>query len=154
MSDAGPGTGEVVELVPALAVQLRLSGLFEAAGTGLTPSQILCALLVDQAEGRRLTAGHLARSLAMSGPSVTALVDRLVKAGLMARVRGDDRRVVWISLTERGAGTVDRLRQGLRDRISVVVEAMDGPARRSLLDALRQVTAFADQVALQRPSPA
>lgn len=154
MNAPAPLAEEIVGLVPELAVQLRLSALFEAAGTGLTPSQILCALLVDQAEGRRVTAGHLARRLSMSGPSTTALVDRLVRAGLLARDRGEDRRVVWISLTERGAEAIGRLRQGLLERVSVIVEAMDAPARRSLLDALRQVAAFADQVATRRPSPA
>ncbi|ROO86851.1 DNA-binding MarR family transcriptional regulator [Actinocorallia herbida] len=154
MTDATPLAAEVVELVPALAVRLRLSALFEAAGSGLTPSQLLCALLVDQAEGRKMTTGSLAKELAMSGPSTTALVDRLVKVGLLARARGEDRRVVWVSLTERGAGAMERLRQGLRDRVVHVLEAMDAPARRALVEALAQVAAFADQVALPHPSPA
>ncbi|MDX6741669.1 MarR family winged helix-turn-helix transcriptional regulator [Actinocorallia sp. A-T 12471] len=140
--------------MPLLAGRLRLPGLFEGAGAGLTPSQMLCALLVGQAEKGRMTAGELARELAMSGPSTTALVDRLVKADLLARARGKDRRVVWVSLTERGVQTVERLRGGLRERIAHVLESMDAPARRALVDALGQVSAFADQVTMQQPRPA
>src|SRR5258708_12872509 len=53
-----------------------------------------------------MTVGALAEELAISAPSATGLVDRLVDRGLVERERAsDDRRTVRVSLTESGGET-------------------------------------------------
>jgi len=147
METGSPLAEEIVELIPALAINLRLSTLFERPETaGLTPSQLLCALLVDQSEEQRLTVGQIARQLSVSAPAATALVDRLVSAELLARSRGKDRRVVWISLTELGTGVINELRRGLAAKISSVLDAMERTGQDALLDALRKVAIFAEEL--------
>lgn len=143
---------EIVELIPALAVNLRLSTLFERPETsGLTPSQLLCVLLVEQSGEQRLTVGQIARQLSVSAPAATALVDRLVSGELLARSRGKDRRVVWISLTELGTGVVNDLRRGLAAKISSVLDAMERTGQEALLDALRKVAIFAEELGARGP---
>ncbi|WP_066884240.1 MarR family transcriptional regulator [Carbonactinospora thermoautotrophica] len=138
---------EIVGLLPAIAVNLRLSALFESAGVDLTPNQLLCAMLIDESPDGRMSTGQIARQLSVSPPAATALVNRLVTAGLLARSRGEDRRVVWVSLTERGQAVVDGLRQGLATRISSVIGSMDRSAQEALVEALHQVAAFAHEIA-------
>jgi MarR family transcriptional regulator, organic hydroperoxide resistance regulator len=69
---------------------------------GLTGPQ-LWALKTLQRKGR-ITIGRLASALAVHQSSVSILVDRLEKRRLVRRIRRpDDRRVVQVELTARGA---------------------------------------------------
>jgi len=137
---------EIVGLLPTIAVNLRLSALLESADVVLTPSQLLCAVLIGESEDRRMCAGEIARCLSVSPPAATALVDRLVKAGLFSRSQGADRRVVWVSLTDRGRLLVERLMSGLTEKISSALESMDRAVQEALLEALRQVAIFAREI--------
>lgn len=69
--------------------------------TGLTASQML--ILQALGENDRAKPSDLARVVHLSQATVTSIVDRLVKADLVARERReDDRRVVEVVLTEHG----------------------------------------------------
>jgi DNA-binding MarR family transcriptional regulator len=69
---------------------------------GLTGPQ-LWALKTLQREGR-MTVGRLAAALAVHQSSISILLDRLEKRGLVRRIRSrPDRRVVQVELTKRGA---------------------------------------------------
>lgn len=117
---------------------------------GLTAPQ-LWALKTLQREGR-LSAGRLAEALAVHQSSLSILVDRLEKRGLVQRIRApQDRRFVQIALTKRGAAlstmapepAQGRLLHGLRamspfevknirktvDRLVEAMEAGDTQAR-------------------------
>lgn len=117
---------------------------------GLTAPQ-LWTLKTLQREGR-LSAGRLAEALAVHQSSLSILVDRLEKRGLVQRIRAPhDRRFVQIALTKRGAAlsatapepAQGRLLHGLRamspsevknirktvDRLVEVMEAGDTQAR-------------------------
>lgn len=68
--------------------------------TGLTNSQMLVLRLLAQSE---LTPGHVAAQIGLTQATVTALVDRLEKRGLVQRRRGeDDRRRIYLTLTAEG----------------------------------------------------
>jgi len=57
-----------------------------------------CLDIVDQHD--RITAGQLAAEAGLTTGAVTAVVDRLERAGLIRRVRDpDDRRKVWLEVT-------------------------------------------------------
>jgi DNA-binding MarR family transcriptional regulator len=137
---------EIAELLPAIAVNLRVGALFDATASDLTANQIVALVLVENAEDARLRAGEIARKMSISAASATALVDRLVEAGMLRRTRGDDRRVVWVALNEDGKELIQRLRAGTVSRIAAVL-AGTGPERReSLLQSFRHVATFADQI--------
>jgi DNA-binding MarR family transcriptional regulator len=65
---------------------------------GINRTDARCIDLVDQAGG--MTAGELARAAGLTTGAVTAVIDRLERAGLAQRVRDDeDRRRVRIETT-------------------------------------------------------
>ena len=137
---------EIVRLLPAVAVDLRLAALFDLEAADLTANQVLTLIVVTSAEGGRMRAGDIAGRLAISFPAATALVDRLVTAGVLERSHGADRRVVWVSLTESGQGLVSRLRTGLASRIDVALGRMDDDTLAALIEALRRVASFVERL--------
>lgn len=69
--------------------------------TGLTPPQLMVMQTLRGTS--RLTSGELAKEMVLTQATVTSILDRLEKKSLIARERGtDDRRKVWISLTNDG----------------------------------------------------
>ena len=86
------------------AVGQRFAGLH---GLGRTDVRALVAIMDAARRGDALTAGSLGAAVELSSASVTALVDRLERAGHVRRVRdADDRRRVVLEMTEpaRAAG--------------------------------------------------
>jgi DNA-binding MarR family transcriptional regulator len=65
---------------------------------GINRTDARCIDLIDQAGG--MTAGELARAAGLTTGAVTAVIDRLERAGLARRIRDDDdRRRVRIEVT-------------------------------------------------------
>jgi DNA-binding MarR family transcriptional regulator len=137
---------EISRLLPSVAVYLRLAALLDLEAADLTANQVLTLIVVSTAENGRMKAGEIANRLAISFPAATALVDRLVVAGMFERSQGEDRRVVWVSLTEAGRGLVSRLRAGLEDRIDNAVADMEPAAVQAVLDALHRVAGFVELI--------
>ena len=82
------------------------------AQLGLTTAQLRVLFLVREQPG--VTAGELAHRLDVTPPTVSGIVDRLVKLGLIRREDDDsDRRLVRNTLTEMGAGACSRLERGV-----------------------------------------
>ena len=87
------------------AAERRLRSRYQRSGESLSHGH-LRALFVLTAE-HEATAGRLAREAELNPASVTAMVDQLEARGLVQRRRdGQDRRVCWISLTDRGRSEV------------------------------------------------
>lgn len=75
--------------------------LVEGSGVPLQTFEVLIRLA--RTPGESLTAGELARAIALSSGGATRLVDRLEAAGLVARAADvGDRRVVRVGLTAEG----------------------------------------------------
>lgn len=90
---------------------------------GLTGPQ-LWALKTLQREGR-LSAGQLARALAVHQSSLSILIDRLEKRGLVSRVRSrGDARVVLIEMTKRGAALSAMAPEAAQGRLLHGLQAM------------------------------
>jgi len=86
-----------------------------AAVTGLTPSQLV--VLQEVARHGETTAGAIAGALRFSHATVTNIVDRLEQAGLARRRRGEqDRRQVWVSITDAGQQTLAAAPNILQDQ--------------------------------------
>ncbi len=94
---------ELVLLLRRLTVELdavgqRFAGLH---GLGRTDVRAMVAIMDAARRGEALTAGVLGQAVDLSSASVTALVDRLERAGHVRRVRdADDRRRVALELSE------------------------------------------------------
>ena len=77
------------------------SELAEQMVSGITGSQFFVLKKINS-KGR-LTVSEVADELGVSLSAITALVDRLVKAGLALRSRDEqDRRLVWLEATDKG----------------------------------------------------
>lgn len=83
-------------------------------------------------------AGHLATGLAVTRPTVTALVDSLVERGFVVREQSaGDRRSVTVSITEAGQRAVAATGASLRRTLDDIVSRCDDPdGVRAALDQL------------------
>jgi DNA-binding MarR family transcriptional regulator len=91
----------------------------EARRAGITPQQYLALLAVRGFPGRdRATVSELAEQLQIRHHSAVGLIDRLVSQGLMVRQPGnDDRRQVFVTLTERGTAVLEPVAAAHRDQL-------------------------------------
>jgi DNA-binding MarR family transcriptional regulator len=72
----------------------------------------------------RLTPKHLATEIAMTTGAVTAVIDRLVKVGFVARIPNPrDRRSVFLELTPAGADTAARIDGSYRSAANAALQA-------------------------------
>jgi len=97
----------------------------EAAGLTGVQHQLLLAVR-GHPERRGPTIGDVADHLLLRHHSVVELVDRVEGAGLVRRTAdADDRRVVRIRLTPRGAAVLRRLSRAHLDELARVVTGFD-----------------------------
>jgi DNA-binding MarR family transcriptional regulator len=76
---------------------------------GLTPSQYNI-LRILRGEGRPMPILEIAKRTITVVPGITGLIDRLERAEFVARRRcPDDRRVIFVEITARGAGALGKL---------------------------------------------
>ncbi len=81
------------------------------AEMGLTTAQLRVLFLVRESPG--VTAGELAHRLAVTPPTISGIVDRLVKLNLVRREDDEsDRRLVRNILTDQGENACKRMEQG------------------------------------------
>ena len=116
-------TRNPVEVQRAAAFRVALRSFVResehsARRSGLTPQRYLLLLLVKGAEdgSERATISELAQRLHLAQSTVTELVDRTEEAGLVRRSASeDDRRVVYVELTEEGDRRFAKAFQSLSD---------------------------------------
>ena len=102
----------------------------------LTASDVLHRLDTDGPA--RLSA--LVAATALSQPSMTQLVQRFERRGLVSRtVDPSDRRAVVICITDSGREIVQQRRRGVRERLSELLSALN-PDEQAALELAAQVT--------------
>src|ERR1700679_2034784 len=100
----------VADRLHSVAIHLLRHLRVEDATLGLGPTQL--STLSVLVFGGPQTIGALARIEQVSAPTISRLVDALVKAGLAAReTDAKDRRVVHVSATSAGSSLMQRGRQ-------------------------------------------
>jgi DNA-binding MarR family transcriptional regulator len=89
----------------------------------------------------------LAEAVAVTPPTASRLVDRLVKKGMVRR-RTDrqDRRQVRIALTETGRNLIDAVSVRRRQEIAALLATIAPETQRSVVDALSQLAEVAGEV--------
>jgi DNA-binding MarR family transcriptional regulator len=120
---AGTRTKGALEVQRAAAFRVALRSFVResehsARRSGLTPQRYLLLLLVKGADDgtERATISELAKRLYLAQSTVTELVDRTAQAGLVRRSTStDDRRVVYVELTEEGDRRFARAFRALAD---------------------------------------
>lgn len=102
----------------------------------LTPAQY--RMLVQLVRGPDVSS-RLAEKLAVSAPSVTAVVEGLVLRGAVERAHSvEDRRLIALALTELGRTLLASAEEALQDKLgSIAGELVDEASVASALDALK-----------------
>jgi DNA-binding MarR family transcriptional regulator len=129
------GLRRIVKALHAYSQQVR-------SVYGLTGPQ-LWALKTLQRAGT-MPVGHLAARLAVHQSSISMLLDRLEKRGLIRRIRSTpDRRIVRVALTKRGLATVAGAPEAAQGRLLHALGAMSPAELQRLHRAVeRLVTAM------------
>lgn len=135
--------------VTARAMRGLLDGAMAAAGSTFADWTVLAAL---NARGP-LVQKDLAKSLGMIGPSVVERIDRLERAGLVARspVPGD-RRASLVSMTEAGLERFGVLHEVLRSTESALTNGIDPSDLDTTLRVLGEITERARSLRAQQPA--
>lgn len=106
-------------------------------------------LLFGLAERGELCASDLAGLADVAPASATTMLDRLEEAGLVRRARSDrDRRLVLVSLTDRGAGVVAERRARYEARWTAALSEFTAQELGSATAVLERVARMFDEFAL------
>jgi DNA-binding MarR family transcriptional regulator len=109
----------------------------------LTASQLLVMHHIRQA-GAALTSG-IAAAVDLKQATVTVIVNKLQDAGLVFRKRDiEDRRCVWIRLTDAGLATLDRSPDLLQTRFEQAFSGLDDWEQAMICSTLERVAVMLD----------
>lgn len=121
----------------------ELYGRELAQAAGLTAVQFRVLQLV--AERGFCTATGISNRMGVSQATVTSLVDKLVRQGMVERQRSEkDRRQTNIVMTEKGRAAIERAPDALQQRYVRKFEALQDWEQSMLVAALERVASMLD----------
>lgn len=121
------------------AIDLRSRRLVETSG--LTGPQLLVLRQTSRLSGAPVSA--LARAVDLSQPTVSGIIDRLEKRGLVRRERGTgDRRTVLVTVTTEGGRALRDAPSLLQDRFVSELARLEEWEQTQLLATLQRVAAM------------
>lgn len=121
------------------------------AQMGLTTAQLRVLFLVREEPG--VTAGELASRIGVTPPTISGIVDRLVKSGLVRREDDEtDRRLVRNFLTEQGEAICARLETGTETFTRRILIEMHHEDLLALVNGLRAFVAASEAVHRVEPN--
>lgn len=105
---------------------------------GLTEPQAICLNAVNRAG--ELNPGQLARAISLSPPTVTGILDRLERRGLIKRERtARDKRQVVVCLTNEGRSLLDNSPPPLQERFTRRLTGLPASRQRQIAKSLNEV---------------
>lgn len=105
------------------------------SGANVTMQQLRVMTILFHEGPTRVS--DLARRLGVSTPTITGILDRLVRQRLSYRMSDPrDRRVVLNTLTHDGREFVERLMPGYSDRVALALQRLTLEERSQLMDSL------------------
>lgn len=106
----------------------------------ITPPQFSALLyLMDEPDGY-LTIGDLCKKMALAYSTVTDLVDRMEKGGLVERERDlQDRRVVRVKMKERGQEVINQVIESRRRFLAGILEHVTDEEKEALVQSLTKL---------------
>ncbi|MDQ6855872.1 MAG: MarR family transcriptional regulator [Candidatus Dormibacteraeota bacterium] len=138
---------EAVDAVQAWIDRRQRAMLAHLHSCSQSPAQLhVLGVLRD---GAPITVSHLASRLGISPPSASAIVDRMVDGGLVARERSEeDRRIVSVSLTPAGEAALKEAIGGRRGWLERVLGRLDAA---ELVDTVRVLRRLEQALDEERP---
>lgn len=135
---------EAFQLFGRTVVRTDPGRLAAWADLGLTMTQLRVLFILRANPG--LTAGALAEHLSVTPPTLTRIMDRLVRHNLVEReVDAEDRRCVRHNLTDKGLATVDEMERTGRAVIYDVLRRLTPVQLERVVLALRELLAAIEE---------
>ena len=115
----------------------------------LTEAQMITGIiLLDKGS---LTMGELATNIGASLPTVTGIIDRMVKRELVERQRDDtDRRIVKVCLTPKGKEQISRFHCHKHEQMRPIIALLNNEDRKSFL---RILTTMVNEITKRNSTP-
>jgi DNA-binding MarR family transcriptional regulator len=115
----------------------------------LTEAQMITGITLS--DKGSLTMGELATNIGASLPTVTGIIDRMVKRDLIVRQRDDtDRRVVKVCLTPKGKEQISRFHANKHEQMRPVMALLNQEDRKTFL---RILTTMVDEIKKRNSTP-
>jgi DNA-binding MarR family transcriptional regulator len=134
-ADASALNREILDTLTGLVKQFGTIGQSIAAGFGVTPSDLLALLKLDDV----LSMKELAQRMGCDASFVTSIADALERHGLARRAPSErDRRVKHLLLTEEGISVKERMMRELAARMPWCY-ALDDAERQCFLALLKKM---------------
>jgi DNA-binding MarR family transcriptional regulator len=134
---------EAAEIVRALRRIIRRVSLHSkrlSKEAGLTLPQIVCLRALGDAGRTGLTVADISSRIQLSSPTVSGILDRLERAGLIARERqAADRRKVSVYLTDSGRNRISSLPPPLQEKFLERLAGLSADERRRLHESLQMI---------------
>ena len=144
-SDIAEQKGPLVHAVFRISRKNRAMAAEYLRPLGLYPGQEL--LLLQLAEGERRSQQELVDALSIDHSTVTKMLQRLERAGVVARQQSaDDRRVVLVHLTEEGCVHRRAVEEIWARMEAATSGGLSEEQHAQLLELLRRVEAHLDQL--------
>lgn len=125
----------------------ELNSRLLASQTGLTTSQFIILQIIGQ--GSKVLPSSVAKSAGLTQATVTALVDKLERNGLVTRRRDtEDRRRIWIEITAAGKKALADSPDLLQDRFQVAFRKLPDWEQAMVITALERVSGMLDAGAI------
>jgi DNA-binding MarR family transcriptional regulator len=101
----------------------------------------------------RVNPSGLASGIRVTPANVTGIVDRLVEQGLLTRTPdADDRRISWLTLTDKGKTLIDDLREGRAQEMRRILDKLTEEELSSVAHGFELVAAAAEAGERKEPS--
>ena len=111
-----------------------------APGQKITFSRIRVLTYLAQAQGEQVSIRDLAEELGVTSGGVSQMIDSLVKSDMVCRTTSkEDRRVVYLSISESAKKRLDHISSYLHDRMERAMSRLAKNDRAQLADSLRKV---------------
>lgn len=112
---------ELIDIILMRSDLMESQILQDSGYKDLTPNQLECLDIIRQLNNPSLS--EIAAKLAITRPSVTVMIDKLIKRDYVIRVKSDkDRRSAHIHLTEKGQ-KVTALHSSVHNKIASLVSS-------------------------------
>lgn len=137
-SEPTPDTRRALDGLRAVVQALRESSRSAEQSMGLSGAQLF--VLQKLGESPAISLNELAERTHTHQSSVSVVVTRLVRRGLIQRLRSStDARALELTLTTRGRALLRRAPGAAQDRLIAAIEALGASRRRQLASALDEV---------------
>ncbi len=133
--------GQIAWLVPKLLRGLR-AGFMVAPQ--VTTSQVVTLMRIYEKTRTRI--GDLSKEMHVSPPTITGVIDRLVRYGYLKRTHDSlDRRVVNVELTDKGKTLVEHLLSEINKRWYKILVHLTEEERENYLKILKRIVQILDK---------